>query len=134
MSEPLTDRLSRFTPDATGLDRDALLFAAGRASARPNHGWATVAVALAACQLLTLVMLWPRSTPSGTVLATAHRAAEALPRPTPPPPDAAEPWSLHRLTREAEAGDLPPPSAADSLVPGDPPLHAFSSPPTAGID
>ena len=39
MSEPILERLSRFTPDAGGLDRDALLFAAGRESARPNRGW-----------------------------------------------------------------------------------------------
>ena len=37
MSEPILERLNRFTPDAGGLDRDALLFAAGResAAARP---------------------------------------------------------------------------------------------------
>ena len=39
MSEPFLERLSRFTPDAGRLDRDALLFAAGRSSARPNRGW-----------------------------------------------------------------------------------------------
>ena len=38
MSEPILERLSRFTPDAGRLDRDALLFAAGRESARPNRG------------------------------------------------------------------------------------------------
>ena len=46
MSEPLAERLSRFTPDGSGLDRDALLFAAGRASARPNRRWVALAAAL----------------------------------------------------------------------------------------
>ena len=48
MSEPLAERLSRFTPDGAGLDRDSLLFAAGRASARPSRRWQALAAALAA--------------------------------------------------------------------------------------
>ena len=52
MSEPFLERLSRFTPDAGGLNRDELLYAAGRRSARPNRGWMTVASLLAATQAL----------------------------------------------------------------------------------
>ncbi len=52
MSEPFLERLSRFTPDAGRLDRDALLFAAGRGSARPNRGWMTLATLLASTQAL----------------------------------------------------------------------------------
>src|SRR6185369_6958524 len=63
MSEPVSERLSRFTPDASGLDRDALLFEAGRASARPSWRWKGLAAALAASQLLTLWLLWPASQP-----------------------------------------------------------------------
>ena len=63
MSEPILERLSRFTPDAGGLDRDALLFAAGRGSARPNRGWMTLASLLAGTQALSLVLLWPHSSP-----------------------------------------------------------------------
>ena len=47
MSESFTERLSRFTPDGAGLDRDALLFAAGKASARPNRRWRILCSALA---------------------------------------------------------------------------------------
>ncbi len=68
MSEPLAERLSRFTPDAGKLDRDALLFAAGRASARPGRRWMALTGALAASQLLTLLFLWPR---------TPHQGADA---------------------------------------------------------
>ena len=39
MSEPIVERLSRFTPDAGRLDRDSLLYEAGRKSARPNRAW-----------------------------------------------------------------------------------------------
>ena len=66
MSEPSLERLSRFTPDAGGLDRDALLFAAGRSSARPNRGWMALASLLTGTQALSLVLLWPRPTlPTG---------------------------------------------------------------------
>jgi hypothetical protein len=61
MSEPFIERLSRFTPDAGGLDRDALLFAAGRASARPNRRWMGLSAVLATTQVLALVALWPSS-------------------------------------------------------------------------
>jgi len=63
MSEPFLERLSRFTPDAGRLDRDALLFAAGRSSARPNRGWMTLASVLAGTQVLSLVLLWPHERP-----------------------------------------------------------------------
>ena len=96
MSEPIAERLSRFTPDAGQLDRDALLFAAGRASARPGRRWIAVAGALAASQLLTLVFLWPRTPPPG---ADAPRSPFA-----PAPSVAVEPPS--------------PPSAPRTRVPG----------------
>jgi hypothetical protein len=60
MSEPFLERLTRFTPDAGTVDRDALLFAAGRASARPNRSWMCLAAALAGSNLLALVTLWPQ--------------------------------------------------------------------------
>src|SRR5439155_15580427 len=59
MPEPIIERLSRFTADGSGLDRDALLFAAGRASARPNRGWMLATGSLIVCQLLMLTILWP---------------------------------------------------------------------------
>ena len=57
MSEPFLERLSRFTPETGGLNRDALLFAAGRRSARPNRGWIALAAALAGTQTLSLALL-----------------------------------------------------------------------------
>lgn len=39
-------------PDAGRLDRDALLYAAGRASARPNRSWIALTVGLALVQPL----------------------------------------------------------------------------------
>ncbi len=126
MSEPPVERLMRFTPDAGSLDRDALLFAAGRASARANRAWVALAGALAAAQVLTLVLLWPRP------------AAPAGPGPAPPPPAILEPLpvsgdgpdllTLQRRLLESPAGDLPPPAGVDPLVESAVPLRASSAP------
>lgn len=59
--DPLTDRLNRFTPNAAGVDRDAILFAAGRRSVRISRLWPAATVLLAASQVVTLALLWPRS-------------------------------------------------------------------------
>src|SRR5258708_39994063 len=63
MSESFLERMSRFTPDAGKLDRDALLFAAGRGSARPNRMWKSLAAVLASTQVLSFVLLWPHEAP-----------------------------------------------------------------------
>ena len=128
MSEPLAERLSRFTPDAGGLDRDALLFAAGRASVRPGRRWMALAGTLAASQLLTLVLLWPHTPPgpSGAPSPTPPVAVKPPPSPEPADPRA---WAVNRPL-PTDPGDLPPPTGLDDLVPDDPPLRA-SSPPTA---
>jgi hypothetical protein len=131
MSEPLAERLSRFTPDGSGLDRDALLFAAGRASARPGRRWRVVAGVLAASQLLTLLLLWPRTPHQG---ADAPRSPFATAPPVAVEPPSAAPmeahsWAMNRHLLDS-AGDLPPVAGGDDLVPDDPPLRA-SSPLTA---
>lgn len=55
----MTERLSRFTPNAAGLDRDAILFEAGRRSARTNRLWPALASLLVISNALTLFVLWP---------------------------------------------------------------------------
>ncbi len=86
MSEPFLERLTGFTPDAGRLDRDALLFAAGRSSARPNRGWMTLTCLLAGTQTLTLALLWPHSTPPAGGLAVPVAALPAPRRPQDPRP------------------------------------------------
>lgn len=80
MSEAFIERLSRFTPDSGGLDRDTLLFEAGRASARPNRGWMGLSAVLASTQLLAIVFLWPQSNmPSNPAVQTiGHIAAPSV--------------------------------------------------------
>ena len=132
MAEPSLERLSRFTPDAGRLDRDALLFAAGRSSARPNRGWMTLAALLVGTQSLSLALLWPHPTPppGGLTLPVAR---------VPAPPAALEPpaskalvnpglWSARHRLRESEAEDRP---AGDfTLIESGPPLRAFPRPPS----
>ncbi len=133
MPEPILERLSRFTPDGAALDRDALLFNAGRASVRPNRGWMLTVAVLAACQLLTLTLLWQRSAPP------AGRQEIGAPAPPyvaahPSSPDAAEIAALNRRLLASKDGDLPPAASSEDLVPSDPPLNAFVSPTLNGLD
>ena len=130
MSETFLDRLSRFTPDAAGLDRDALLFAAGRASVRSSRGWKAPAGALLMSQVLTVVFLWPSARPSvekEVPIAMPVRPPVAveeivtLPPPVRPTPDA---WVLSRRDYSM-AENLPSSTPIDNLVPPEPPLHAF---------
>jgi hypothetical protein len=125
MSESFADRLSRFTPDGAGLDRDGLLFAAGRASARPNRGWMALTGALAACQLLTLTLLWPKAVPVGLPAPSPH-VPDLVDRVAPSAPDASELWALGQRVYQSE-GDLPPASAPGPMVAADPPLHALAA-------
>lgn len=124
MSEPFAERLSRFTPDAAGLDRDGLLFEAGRASVRPPWRWQGLAAVLAASQLVTLWLLWTRTPPA------------VAPVPQPPlrtPGDAPSTfevspglWSLQRRLLQGPTEALPPVPQGELLAPDPPPLHAFA--------
>jgi hypothetical protein len=126
MSEPFLERLSRFTPDAGSVDRDALLFATGRASARPNRGWMVLAAALAAMQAVSLVALWPHPAPTGA--GAPMQIANA-------PPMVAPPSVLHnseqlsaRLNLELEPQERPD---TGTFVDSGPPLRAYGSPPSS---
>lgn len=97
MSEPIIERLSQFTPAAGNLDRDALLFAAGRASARPNRRWQALSALLAGMQVLTLAFLLPRlATPSvNHSVATAPASAPSNVVMEQAFPKASAIWSVH---------------------------------------
>jgi hypothetical protein len=137
MSEPFLERLSRFTPNAGGLDRDALLFAAGRGSARPNRGWITLATLLAHAQILSLVILWPRPTPPPaegrlTVAAVVDPASlppMTLESPTPAALASAGTWWSRRRLVEPDKDEL----AVDSvtLIDSGPPLKILGPLPSS---
>lgn len=95
MSEELIGKLARFTPAA--VDRDAMLFAAGRASVRPSRSWKWATAVLAVSQAVTLaVWLWP----AAPVPVPAPQEA-----PTPPEPPrsyATDPNTLMALSHDPE--------------------------------
>jgi hypothetical protein len=123
--DPIVSQFRRFTPDSTGIDRDALLFAAGRASARPNRRWQALAGALAVCQLLSFAVLWPRSSPATPSATTELAAVE-----TPPAPDAGSPYELGILRARmiSDGGAFRVPATNEPLVPDEPPLRVFPLP------
>jgi hypothetical protein len=132
MSESFLERMSRFTPDAGGLDRDALLFAAGRGSARPNRTWKSLAAVLAGTQALSLVLLWPHPAPPVGRLpfqvATAPAPAGTV---SPPAEELVSPgvWSARHSLLESEPEDRP--TASETFIDDGPPLRAFAPPPAS---
>jgi hypothetical protein len=126
MSEPILERLIRFTPDAGELDRDALLFAAGRSSARPSRAWMMLATLLASTQTLSLVLLWPHPTPPAGNFALP---VAAVPEPpvtfdlrTAESRETSGPWSARRSLTELETEDRP--AGNVTLIESGPPLRA----------
>jgi hypothetical protein len=132
MSESFLERMSRFTPNAGKLDRDALLFAAGRGSARPNRMWKSLAAVLAGTQVLSLVLLWPHEAPpvGGMPLQVA-----TVPAADGRVPSAAEEfvspgvWSARHSLLESEQEDRP--AVGETFIDDGPPLRAFAPPPAS---
>lgn len=116
MSEDVMGKLGSFTPAA--VDRDALLFAAGRASAKPSARWKWIAAAIAVSQCLTLgLWLAPKKSEPPPVVPEVKFL-----EPDEPPSVAPDPYSLFALARGGE------PKRADYTAgPSQPPLKAFSS-------
>lgn len=131
--DPTLDKLTRFTPAAGSLDRDELLFRAGRASARPNRGWKAATAGLAASQAVMLAV-WvagppQRSAPATEPVRAATRESKPVPVPQPPAPPpvspGAEPSSYLVLSRDW-GGEPPtrPAPAGPATGQGEPPLTA----------
>ena len=131
MSEPVLERLSRFTPDAGRLDRDALLFAAGRSSVRPGRGWMTTAALLAGTQALSLILLWPHASPPPAGASTSAVASVSAP-PAAREATASAVWGDHGLwsvrRRVLRATTVAPPAGDVNLIDSGPPLRAFRIP------
>jgi hypothetical protein len=125
-NDPVARLLSRFTPDSSALDRDALLFAAGRASVPPGRRWMALAGALAASQAVTLgLLLWSGQAPTAVgPPVTVEVEPSRQPAPEVPTPEASGIWRVF-----ATDGSLPAETAAEHLMPPEPPLRAFGAPP-----
>ena len=119
----MTDRLGRFTPSALDLDRDAILFAAGRRAARGSWLWKAAAGLLAVSQAVTLVALWPN--PPATVAPVAPTPA-VVPAPEPvlpPSPPRSDVWTAAAGPDVLEAPSSP---STAQFVQADPPLTVRS--------
>lgn len=131
MSDSLPERLSQFTPHAGGLDRDALLFAAGRSSARPNRAWQGLSAVLAATQIFTLACLWPQSADlrTGAPRMVAEQAApeRSLVGVASPAPGDSQVWTVAQKPDDIPQNDR----ASESIVfaESEPALRAFGPPP-----
>ena len=121
MPGPIEDSLSRFTPSLGDLDRDALLFAAGRSSARPDRKWATLAALLALSQSLTLALLWTGTPTPPRAEPIAPPALTAPVESSPPVPHVFRDW---RSALDETPFSAP---AMEDLVPDNPPLHVSST-------
>jgi len=103
----LERRLTDWRPDAAGLDPDAMLFAAGRASVRPSPTrffWPAIAACMTVVAMglggwaakertgrLELVRSMQRPTPS---------APTSAPEPSPEPPPVGSYFAMSRLVRQ----------------------------------
>jgi hypothetical protein len=129
--EPLnTDpvaRLARFTPAVTGIDRDELLFRAGRASARVSWKWPVAAVLLVATNAVTLA-LWLSAPRPAAVAVADPPVAEPAPRAEPPAPASPEPPGADWVARARLTGELPPPRTMEGpFTPPADPLTVLSA-------
>lgn len=96
MPEDLTNTLKQFTP--TLPDRDALLFAAGRASARPAPIWKVLCGLLAITQIVMVAFWLVRPSPTVNVLTRpADNSGDDSSTPFTP-----DPYSYIALSKSAD--------------------------------
>ena len=114
MADELT-HLAKFTP--TSVDRDAILYAAGRASAPSRRPWQAACAGLLTLQAVTVAawLAYPVTPPA---------VAEPLPTPT-AVPDEARPWqppdpSSYLALRDHFDDPLPPLACGSNAPPGKP--------------
>jgi hypothetical protein len=118
-SDPLTERLGRFTPDSGGLDRDALLYAAGRASAHPSRLWPALAGLLGITQVVTLTLLLSRPTSTGSPQPAAPAPERERDLMVPAPAASPEPSTAGLMTARLPVGgldDLPSARPVEQLI------------------
>jgi hypothetical protein len=117
--DPTLARLARFSPAPPALDRDELLFQAGRASARPGRAWKSAVAVLVVAQVTTLA-LWLGS--------PSHPAPVPGPETVRTPTPSSAPASDHPLDASSYAalvrwdGDSLPPAGEAAPAASDPVL------------
>ena len=126
--DPVFDRLDRFTPDASTIDPAAILFRAGRASARTPWGWKLTVAGLLVTNVVTAVALGYRSPadpdpiPTPVLVPVIPPALESTPAPEPTSP--LSPWSYAAMMGITDADQLPHSEPIDGITPAELPLTA----------
>jgi hypothetical protein len=130
MSESFIQQLSSFTPNGSGLDRDGLLFAAGRASAGPQRRWLVLCGVLAVSQLFTVALLWPRPSVAPAPAPNPQLVVQPI-KDDVAPPAGVQGSTFGNLRQSALAteGNLQPPArgVVDHAMLPEQPLHAFAA-------
>jgi hypothetical protein len=133
-NDPLIDKLARFTPSAATVDNSALLFAAGRASARTpaiwklavagllltNAGWVSVLASLTNREAVHDTS--PQTTPAIPV-----QSEPVLPPSSNTPPPSDEPWNYRNLMSIDDPGKLPESQPLQNPIPNERPLTSGSA-------
>jgi len=111
--DPVFDTLARFTPDSTGVDPAAILFAAGKASARTPVMWKLAVSVLLVTNLAALGLFLLRPSAPAPVVAPIV-VPVVVPIPAQQPDSAApespvipSPWSLGALNRVTDLDQFP---------------------------
>lgn len=109
MPEDVIAKLGQFTP-TSGLDRDELLFRAGRASAPSPRIWKVVAAIFAVAQIVTAVtwIAWPAQEPTIVRVPVVSPVIESL-DPVPSPTEKPGANSYFVMSRSLSDGRLPTP-------------------------
>lgn len=110
-SDPVLGKLARFRPSG-GLDRDELLFQAGRASAGSPRIWKWGCAALASAQVVTLGLLLNRTDPPSAPLMEPPLPAIVPIEPPASPPTAYSDLARGRIEGTLGPNPLPPNSTA----------------------
>jgi hypothetical protein len=122
--------MTKFTPDAGRLERDSLLFAAGRASARPNRTWITLAAMLASTQVLSLALWLPgifSGRDAGALAGNSpNLVSPSASSPSADLPDGASFWAARQSLQKSDLLDRPPSAETGTFIESEPPLHAFA--------
>jgi hypothetical protein len=121
--DPVLGKLAQFTPDRGHIDRDGLLFAAGRASAPKARGW-KIAVFVLAISQAAILIVWiagiqttnPPLNPSVRSIDSQNGLPSSEPSTNVPDPAG----SYVEIVRRWERDALPPPAPIADPNPPDP--------------
>lgn len=117
-------KLGRFTPVGPALDRDDLLFAAGRASVRSPRRWKWAAGLLAVSQAATLGLLVVTWRSAGTSAGVPTPPARYEPETPPEPPS--DSYLVLTRASDYDPDRLPAPTGA-ALPPASRPYSLWSA-------